>query len=59
MNISEFFKDTRGELRHVTWPSRKATIAYTAIVIILSVVIAYFLGLFDFLFTQGLQRVIF
>ncbi len=58
-NINEFLRETKSELHHVNWPSRSQTIAYTAIVIVLSVVIAYFLGVFDYIFSQGLQRVIF
>jgi preprotein translocase subunit SecE len=56
--ITEYFKDTRAELKHVIWPSRSQTFYYTLIVIILSVVIAYYLGIFDFIFSQGLQKII-
>lgn len=51
--ITEYLKETRSELRHVIWPSRRQTVFYTLIVIVLSVAIAYFLGLFDFLFSKG------
>ena len=56
--ITEYFKDTKAELKHVIWPSRKQTLFYTLIVIILSVVISYYLGIFDFIFSQGLQKII-
>jgi preprotein translocase subunit SecE len=56
--ITEYFKETKTELKHVIWPSRSQTLYYTLIVIILSVVIAYYLGIFDFIFSQGLQKVI-
>lgn len=56
--IIEYLKDTKGELRHVVWPSRKITITYTVIVIVLSVAVAYFLGLFDFIFSTGLGKII-
>lgn len=56
--ITEYFKETRGELKHVIWPTKRQTIFFTLIVIILSVLIAYFLGVFDFIFLQGLQKVI-
>ena len=54
----EYFNEIKGELKHVNWPGRKLTIAYTIIVIVLSVLVAYFLGFFDFLFSQGLQKII-
>ncbi len=56
--ITEYFKETKTELKHVIWPSRSQTLYYTLIVIILSVVIAYYLGIFDFLFSKGLEKVI-
>ena len=56
--ITEYLKETKTELKHVIWPNRRQTVYYTLIVIILSVLIAYFLGIFDFIFLQGLQKII-
>ncbi len=56
--ISEYLIETRMELKHVIWPSRRQTIFYTIVVVVLSIAIAYFLGLFDFAFLQGLQKII-
>jgi preprotein translocase subunit SecE len=56
--IIEYFKETKIELKHVIWPNRRQTIYYTLIVVILSVLIAYILGIFDFIFLQGLQKLI-
>ena len=56
--IKEYLEETKTELKHVIWPSRNQTLYYTLIVIILSVVIAYYLGIFDFIFSQGLQKII-
>lgn len=56
--IVEYFKETKTELKHVIWPNRRQTIYYTIIVVVLSVLIAYFLGIFDFIFLQGLQKII-
>ncbi len=56
--ITEYLKDTRGELKHVIWPSRSQTIYYTLIVIVVSILVAYFLGLFDFIFSLGLGKII-
>jgi len=56
--ITEYFKDIKAELKHVNWPTRKQTIAYTIFVVALSVLVAYFLGLFDFIFSKGLGRII-
>jgi len=56
--LTEYFKETKTELKHVIWPGRRQTVFYTLIVIILSVLVAYYLGLFDFLFSKGLEKVI-
>jgi preprotein translocase subunit SecE len=56
--IGEYLKDTKGELKHVIWPSRKQTFFFTLTVIILSIGVAYFLGLFDFLFSRGIGQVL-
>lgn len=54
--IGQYLKDTRGELRHVAWPTQTQTIVYTVLVAFVSVGVALYLGLFDFLFTSGLSR---
>jgi len=57
-NLTEYFKETKAELKHVNWPTRNQTIFYTLIVVVLSIAVAYFLGIFDFLFSQGLVKLI-
>ncbi|MES2416500.1 MAG: preprotein translocase subunit SecE [Patescibacteria group bacterium] len=56
--FTEYFKETKTELKQVNWPTRTQTIFYTLIVIILSVGTAYILGFFDFLFSKGLEKII-
>jgi preprotein translocase subunit SecE len=56
--ITEYFKSIKGELKHVNWPTKKQAITYTIFVIVLSVLVAYFLGVFDFIFSKGLEKLI-
>ena len=58
MKVVEYIKETRGELKHVSWPTRKQAIQYTVVIIILSLVVAFFLGFFDYLFSLLLRSVI-
>lgn len=51
----DYIKETRAEMKHVNWPTRKQAIAFTAIVVGISVGVAIFLGIFDYLFSLGLQ----
>ncbi len=53
-----YFKETRAELKHVTWPTRKQAVMYTVVVIIISLFTAFYLGAFDYLFTTLLKSVI-
>lgn len=56
--IGQYLKDTRSELRHVAWPTQTQTIIYTTIVALVSIGVALYLGLFDYLFTGTLSRVL-
>lgn len=58
MKVVEFFKETKKEMRHVNWPTRKQTMNFTIVVIIISLLVAYFLGLFDFIFTSALEQIL-
>ena len=58
MGITTYIKETRAEFKHVVWPTRKQAIAYTVAVIVISVLVAYFLGAFDSLFQFGLGKLL-
>jgi preprotein translocase SecE subunit len=45
-------------MKHVSWPTRRQTTAFTAIVIAISVFVAVLLGFFDYLFTLGIEKFI-
>lgn len=53
--IKKFFAESRQELRHVNWPTRKEATRLTTIVIGISLGLAAFLGLFDFIFTAAIK----
>jgi preprotein translocase subunit SecE len=43
----DFLRDVRGELKKITWPTRKETLASTAVVIVAVLIISVYLGLVD------------
>ena len=55
MKILDYIKETKAEMQHVNWPTRKQAIAFTILVIALSLGVSFFLGFFDFLFTILLE----
>jgi preprotein translocase subunit SecE len=56
--IKRFFTESRQELRHVNWPTRREAVRLTLIVIGMSVVLAAFLGGLDLLFSSIIKNVI-
>jgi preprotein translocase subunit SecE len=50
--IQRYFRETMGELRKVTWPTRKEAINLTIVVLIVIAVMGTYLGLLDFIFTR-------
>jgi preprotein translocase subunit SecE len=55
MALIEYLKETKAELKHVSWPTRKQAIAFTVVVIAISIFTALFLGLFDTIFSTLLK----
>jgi len=53
-----YLKEVIAEGKNVTWPTRKQTIYFTVAVLIISVFVAYYLGLLDFLFAEGLKTLL-
>ena len=45
--IAGFFRDVVHELKRVTWPTKKALINYTIVVIVTIIIFSILLGLFD------------
>lgn len=58
MKLSNYIKEVRAEMSHVSWPSRTQNILFTILVVLISVGVAFYLGLFDFLFKLGLEKLI-
>ena len=56
--LSSFLQESKQELMRVNWPSREETIRLTTIVIVISLLIAFFLGALDFVFAYALERIL-
>ena len=54
----EYFKEVKAEMKNVTWPTRKQTVYFTVAVLLVSGFVAYYLGLFDYLFSRGLELIL-
>ena len=56
--LLDYLRDTRGELKHVSWPTQRQTMMYTTIVAALSILTAAYLGALDYLYKEGLALII-
>lgn len=56
MSLITYIKDTQGELKHVSWPTRNQAIAFTVVVILISFFVSFYLGFFDYLFRLILEK---
>ncbi len=58
MNLINYLKETKEELKHVSWPTQKQIMNFTILVIVISIFVAAFLGFFDTIFTRLLEYII-
>lgn len=56
--LSNYISDTKGEMKHVSWPTKKQTFMFTLLVIFISIVVSAYLGFFDYIFQVILRNFI-
>ena len=56
--LSNYLSETKEEMKHVSWPSRQKTFMFMMLVIFVSIGVAAYLGLFDYLFSLGLKSLL-
>lgn len=52
MSLISYFKGVAAEAKHISWPSKKQALIYTILVILISIFVAMYLGVFDSIFTR-------
>ena len=50
--VSTFLREVVSEVRKVTWPGKKELIGSTIVVVVLVLIIAFYIGLVDFLLSR-------
>jgi len=56
--LGNYLRDTAAEMKHVSWPTQTQAMVYTALVILISGLVALFVGAFDYVFTTLLNVVV-
>ncbi len=57
--IIEFLKEVKKEIKKINWPTKQETLNYTLIVIGVSLGVAFYLGMLDFIFSYLMKEFIF
>ncbi len=55
---AQFIRQTKQEISKITWPSRAETLRGTFVVVVMSVILAAFLVLVDFIFAGVIGKII-
>ena len=58
MRLQEFVREVLAEFRKVTWPSRAELMNSTTVVIVVTVVLAFFLGGVDVVLARVVERIL-
>lgn len=56
--LVNYLKESKTELKKVTWPTRQQTITHTLLVIGISLGVAVFFGLLDYALSLGVEKLI-
>lgn len=56
--INIFFKEVWVEMRRVSWLTKKDVVRYTLLVLGITILVAFFLGGLDFIFTEIIKKLI-
>lgn len=57
-SLFTYLRNVRGELAHVVWPSNRQAAIHTAIVIVVSAIVAVYLSGLDYVFAGVVDRLI-
>ena len=55
--LTKYYKETAAELRKMTWPTKDELIGSTIVTIVVSLIVAIFIGIVDRLLTLGIATI--
>ncbi len=56
--LTLYLKELRSEFQRINWPTREEALRMSLVVIVLSLLVAAFLGLLDFVFSTIIKKII-
>ena len=57
--VGQFLREVKTELKKITWPARKETIASTVVVIVIVLVACVYLGIVDMILTRLIRFILY
>ena len=57
--VRQFLREVKAELKKITWPGRKETIASTVVVIVIVLVAGVYLGIVDMILSRLIRFIIY
>ncbi len=58
MSIISYIKEVKLETKYIKWPTKKQVTNYTLVVVIVSVILAIYIGALDAFFAKLLSKII-
>ena len=56
--IVQFLKETKFELKRVTWPTRREMLAGASVVLVIVFIVAFYLGIVDIILSKLIKVVL-
>ena len=53
-----YLKHVREEFTHIVWPTTRTAVAHALVVIVIALLITLLVGLFDYLFSGAVSRIV-
>jgi len=57
--VEQFLREVRAELKKITWPGRKETIASTVVVIVIVLISGVYLGIVDAILSRLIRYIVY
>ena len=57
--VEQFLREVRAELKKITWPGRKETIASTMVVIVIVLISGVYLGIVDAILSRLIRYIVY
>lgn len=57
--IISFLKEVKTEIKKINWPTKKEVFRHTIIVLVISIIVAIFLGGLDYIYTLLMEKFVF